>query len=149
MVDNHNSAEEVSGASNANVVRTLLQALQDEDYSLAESLLAPELIYHNVGLPPLQGPEVPMRMFRWMEGKIGTEIKLVSIVANDFSVHTERVDAMVFGPFRMQFWVCGIFQVQEGKVRLWRDYADVFSIFIKAPVRAILGAIIPAVRPKF
>ena len=44
---------------------------------------------------------------------------------------TERTDALIFGPLRLQFWVCGVFEVHDGRITLWRDYFDMFD-FVKA-----------------
>ena len=43
---------------------------------------------------------------------------------NGASVLTERTDVLVIGPVRMQFWVCGVFEVHNGRITLWRDYFD-------------------------
>ena len=43
---------------------------------------------------------------------------------------TERTDALIFGPLRLQFWVCGAFEVHAGRITLWRDYFDFFD-FVK------------------
>jgi limonene-1,2-epoxide hydrolase len=63
-------------------------------------------------------------------------------------VLTERTDVLVFGPVRLQFWVCGVFEVHNGRITLWRDYFDIFD-FTKAIGRGLLGAAIPALRPRF
>ena len=55
-------------------------------------------------------------------------------------------DALVIGPVRLQFWVCGVFEVHDGRITLWRDYFDMFDM-VKATVRGLLGAAIPALRP--
>ena len=52
----------------------------------------------------------------------------------------------MFGPVRLQFWVCGVFEVRDGRITLWRDYFDMFD-FTKALVRGVAGAVIPALRP--
>jgi limonene-1,2-epoxide hydrolase len=42
--------------------------------------------------------------------------------------------------------VCGVFEVTNGRITLWRDYFDMFD-FTKALVRGLVGAVIPALRP--
>jgi limonene-1,2-epoxide hydrolase len=39
-------------------------------------------------------------------------------------VLTERTDVLVVGRVRVAFWVCGTFEVQDGRITLWRDYFD-------------------------
>ena len=48
---------------------------------------------------------------------------------------------------RLQFWVCGTFEVHGGKITLWRDYFDLFDFFVKAPLRGLAGAVVPSLRP--
>ena len=74
-------------------------------------------------------------------------MKIHRIAAEGNTVLTERTDAIIIGPLRLQFWVCGVFEVHDGKITLWRDYFDAFDFFVKAPVRAIVGIFIPSLRP--
>jgi len=61
-------------------------------------------------------------------------------------VLNERTDAIVLGPLRLQFWVCGVFEVHDGQITLWRDYFDFYD-FTKAILRGIAGTVVPALRP--
>jgi len=74
-------------------------------------------------------------------------VKIHRIAVNGASVLTERTDVLVVGPVRLQFWVCGVFEVRDGRITLWRDYFDMFD-FTKAVVRGVLGAVVPALRPQ-
>ncbi|ABM13214.1 limonene-1,2-epoxide hydrolase family protein [Mycolicibacterium austroafricanum] len=66
------------------------------------------------------------------------------------TVLTERTDALVFGKLRLQFWVCGTFELNDaGQVTLWRDYFDYADFLIKAPLRALAGLVVPSLRPTF
>jgi limonene-1,2-epoxide hydrolase len=61
---------------------------------------------------------------------------------------TERTDALILGPFRMQFWVCGVFEVENGQVTLWRDYFDWRNTTL-ATLRGLVGILVPSLRAKF
>jgi limonene-1,2-epoxide hydrolase len=81
-----------------------------------------------------------------MEGRARFEVKTHRIAVNGSTVLTERTDALVFGPVRLQFWVCGVFEVRDGRITLWRDYFDMFD-FTKSIARGLVGAVIPGLRP--
>jgi limonene-1,2-epoxide hydrolase len=136
----------VTSATQARTVETFLHALQDQDFDTADSLLSDDLVYENVGLPTIRGRTRAMGLFRRMEGRIGFEVKIHRIAAEGAAVLTERTDALVIGPLRLQFWVCGVFEVHAGRITLWRDYFDFFDM-AKATLRAIAAAVFPSLRP--
>jgi len=78
---------------------------------------------------------------------MGFEVKIHRIAVNGSSVLTERTDALVFGPVRIQLWACGIFEVSNGRITLWRDYFDLWNV-TKGLVRGLVGAVVPALRPR-
>ena len=137
----------VTSATQARTVETFLYALQDQDFDTADSLLADDLVYENVGLPTIHGRSRAMGLFRRMEGRLGFEVKIHRIATEGAAVLTERTDALVIGPLRLQFWVCGVFEVHDGRITLWRDHFDMFD-FVKATVRGIVGMAVPSLRAK-
>lgn len=140
------SADVDTSQSVAHTVEVLLGALQDQDIDTAGAVLDDNLVYQNVGFPTIRGRARALRLFRAMEGRAAFEVKTHRIAVNGATVLTERTDALVFGPVRLQFWVCGVFEVHGGRITLWRDYFDMFD-FGKAILRGLAGAVIPALRP--
>lgn len=133
-------------SDNARTVENFLTALQNQDIDAAGAVLDEHLVYQNVGFPTIRGRARAIKLFRSMEGRAGFEVKTHRIAVNGSAVLTERTDALVFGRLRLQFWVCGVFEVTDGRITLWRDYFDMFD-FAKALARGMLGAVIPALRP--
>lgn len=130
----------------ARTIENFLTAMQNHDIDGAGAALDENLVYQNVGFPTIRGRARAMKLFRSMQGRAGFEVKIHRIAVNDSTVLTERTDALVFGRVRLQFWVCGVFEVTDGRITLWRDYFDMFD-FTKALARGLLGAVIPALRP--
>ena len=135
-----------SDVDNAHVVEVLLSSLQAADADGAGAVLDDNLVYQNVGFPTIHGRARAMKLFRAMEGRAGFEVKTHRIAVNGSSVLTERTDVLQFGPLRLQFWVCGVFEVHNGRITLWRDYFDMWN-FTKALVRGVIGVAVPALRP--
>jgi limonene-1,2-epoxide hydrolase len=140
------SAQDIS--SNPQTVQTFLFALQDEDFGTAEALAAENLVWQNVGFPTVRGRDRVMKVLRGLEGRGGFEVKFHRIAAEGNAVLTERTDALIFGPLRLQFWVCGVFELHDGQITLWRDYFDVYDFF-KATLRAVAATVFPSLRPSF
>ena len=131
------------------VVERFLDLLCAKDTDGASDLLAEDVEYVNVGLPAVHGRERVRRLFRATLGRAGAgfEVYTHTISANGSSVLTERTDVLVFRRLRIQFWVCGRFDVRDGDIVLWRDYFSLTS-YSAAALRGLLGMVIPAVRAK-
>lgn len=98
-------------------------------------------------MPTIYGRNRAMKLFRSMQGRAGFEVKIHRSAADGAAVLNERTDVLTFGPLRVQFWVCGVFEVHDGRITLWRDYFDYLDIF-KATVRGLLGMVVPSLRAK-
>jgi limonene-1,2-epoxide hydrolase len=133
---------------NTRTVEGFLHALQDSDLEAAEAALDDNLVYQNVGLPTIRGRARTIKLLRSMEGRARVEVKIHRIAADGAAVLTERTDALIVGPLRLQFWVCGVFEVHDGRITLWRDYFDFFDAF-KAIVRGLAGLVLPSLRATF
>lgn len=149
MTDEVITTPPTTTAANARIVETFLFALADEDFDTVESLAAPQLTWQNVGLPSFHGRDRVMKLLRRGEGKVGFAVKFHRIAQNGETVLTERTDAIVIGPLRLQFWVCGRFEVRDGRITVWRDYFDFFDTLVKAPLRAVAATVFPSLRPTF
>lgn len=133
---------------NTRTVEKFLYALQDEDFDTAGAVLDDDLVYQNVGLPTIYGRGRTMKLFRRMQGRARFEVKIHRIASDGAAVLTERTDALIFGPLRLQFWVCGVFEVHNGRITLWRDYFDFYDM-LKATVRGLISLAVPSLRPSF
>ncbi|VEG53994.1 limonene-1,2-epoxide hydrolase [Mycolicibacterium aurum] len=136
-------------AHHTDTVQRFLFALADEDFDTVESLAAPELVWENVGLPSIRGRRRIMKLLRGGEGKFGFGVKFHRVAGEGGTVLTERTDAIILGPVRLQFWVCGVFEInRDGQITLWRDYFDLFDVMVKAPLRALAGIVVPSLNPR-
>ncbi len=132
-------------AENIRTVEGFLNALQDEDYDTVEASFADDLVYENVGLSRIRGGRRTAKMLSRMQGRIGFEVKIHRIAADGSAVLTERTDALIFGPLRIQFWACGIFEVRDGRITLWRDYVDAYNL-AKGFLRGLVALVIPSLK---
>jgi limonene-1,2-epoxide hydrolase len=135
-------------SDNAGIVEQFLCALQAGDLDAMAAALDEDLVYENVGFPTIRGRARTLKVFESARGRVGFEILIRRIASDGESVITERTDAVVIGRLRIQMWICGVFEVHEGRIILWRDYFDLFDA-AKGVVRAAVGAVVPALRPKF
>jgi len=119
-----------------------LGALQRLDVDAAVDLLDPRISYQNVPLPPARGIDAVGKQLRWLARYgSGFEVHYDNVAAERGIVLTERTDVLVFGRLRAAFWVCGTFEVRDGRITLWRDRFDFFDVvrgFFVGGARALL-----------
>lgn len=137
------------GAPPEHTVERFLQLLALGEVDDAIDILGEDVVYTNVSLPTVRGRERVRRLARATLNRpwLGFEVYLRAITSRDGTVLTERIDALTFGPVRVQFWVCGRFDVEDGQITGWRDYFDWFD-YIRATLRGLLGVPLPALRAK-
>nr|WP_089024987.1 limonene-1,2-epoxide hydrolase family protein [Mycobacterium persicum] len=132
-------------ADNIRTVEGFLNALQNADFDAVAAAFDDNLVYENVGFSRIRGGRRTVKLLRKMEGRVGFEVKIHRIAADGAAVLTERTDALILGRLRLQFWVCGVFEVHDGKITLWRDYVDVYDM-TKALLRGLAALVIPQLR---
>ena len=133
------------GSDSALVVERALTALKARDFDTLEALLDDDVVYVNVGTPATRNRRSTMRVMR-LTRFVKLEVEVHRTTSNGATVLNERTDAIVIGPLRLQFWACGVFEVRDGRITLWRDYFDFYD-FTRNGVLGVVGVIIPAVRP--
>lgn len=132
------------------VVMRLLDAMAGFDQEALEATLADDVAYTNVSLPTIHGRRAVGSALAKFFGGLGAtfEVMALNVAAEGPVVLTERIDAITLGRLRLQFWVNGRFEVTDGKVTVWRDYFDYYDT-TRAAVRALAGAVVPRLRPRF
>ncbi|MCW2690922.1 MAG: limonene,2-epoxide hydrolase [Mycobacterium sp.] len=141
------TADTSTETDNIRTVTAFLNALRESDLDTAGTLLDDNLVYQNVGFPTIRGARRTITLFRPLtRSGLGFDVKIHRTAASGATVMNERTDVLILGPVRLQFWVCGVFEVRGGRVTLWRDYFDMFDM-LKATVRGLAGTVVPALRP--
>jgi limonene-1,2-epoxide hydrolase len=123
-----------------------LRTVTDNDAAVA--LLALDVTYENSWMPSVRGRERVRKLFQALL-RIGTHVEMHvhAISADGPTVLTERTDVLQWGRLRVQFWICGRFDVRDGQIVVWREYYDPLAI-LTAALRGLLGTVVPAARAK-
>ncbi|MCK8671121.1 limonene-1,2-epoxide hydrolase family protein [Rhodococcus sp. NPDC003382] len=125
------------------VVRNFLDALAASDIATAVALLDPEIAWYNTGLPTLRGlPRVSRTLQGMSRPSVGLNV-VMHHIADDGNgvVLTERTDVLRVGRVSIAFWVCGTFEVRDGRIRVWRDHYDM-ATFLGATATGVLRAVL-------
>jgi len=112
--------------ANQKLVRDFIAASQRGDVDDVMEFFAPNCVYHNMPLPPVQGTEAIRGVIQGFAG-MASEIDWVLhriAEAEDGTVLTERTDRFHIGDKWVELPVMGSFDIQDGAIVAWRDYFD-------------------------
>jgi limonene-1,2-epoxide hydrolase len=129
-------------------VERFLALLAEKRADEASDLLAANVEYSNVSLPTIWGRERVGRALRLTLGRhgVGFEAYTHAISASGNSVLAERTDVLKLGRrLRIQFWVCGRFDLEPARSFLWRDHFDRLNSTL-ALLCGLLGVFVPVIR---
>lgn len=106
----------------ASTVQAFFAALEDRAIPQALALADDKIVWRNTSLPTVRGKLVG-RLLRGMDRDwMGFRADFHHVAAAGDVVLTERTDYLRIGPLEIDFWVCGTFEVREGRIVLWHDY---------------------------
>lgn len=106
----------------------------------AVELLTDDVEWRNTSMPTFRGRKVA-GMLRDMERRgIGFAAILHHIAADGDIVLTERTDVLSYRRWESRFWVCGTFEVSDGRIALWDDHFSVGNL-VGASLKGLLGAV--------
>jgi limonene-1,2-epoxide hydrolase len=115
--------------SNLDVVNALLRAASARDYDTALGLVADDVEYQNMMLPPTYGKDALrdtcdslLSLCTASEWLVHKEIAEGDLVMN------ERTDRFELGGVWTDLPVAGVFVVTDGLVSSWHDYFDLQTI---------------------
>ena len=112
-------------SDNLQVIRDFIEAWSNLDADELVEYFTEDGIYYNMPAQPVQGKEQ-------LKGFIGgfisnwtkTDWDLLNIVGEGDVVFAERLDRTVAGEVKVDLPCCGGFEMQDGKIKVWRDYFD-------------------------
>jgi limonene-1,2-epoxide hydrolase len=112
-------------SENARIVREFVQAWSRLDVDEIVGFFAEDGVYHNMMNKPVAGRE-NLRAFigGFVRGWTRTEWDLLNILSDGNLVVAERLDRTEVGGRRVELPCCGVFEMKDGKIGVWRDYFD-------------------------
>lgn len=110
------------------VVRLFCERVSLRDRDLLEPLLADDIEFMNVGLEIYRGKSAVLDHFGpdgvWDMFPDRFDFLIRHLAVNGNCVLTERVDVVGVNGHNAPLPLMGIFEVEAGCIRRWRDYAD-------------------------
>ncbi|WP_433731790.1 limonene-1,2-epoxide hydrolase family protein [Nocardia sp. CA-129566] len=123
-------------------VREFFAALELGAVEEALDLLHPDVVWKNTSLPTVGGG-LTRRILRGLNrDTIGFAAEMRHIAADGDIVLTDRTDILRVGPLRIAFWVCGTFELRDGRIILWHDHFS-WENFLRGTVVGLVRAALP------
>ena len=112
-------------SDNVQTIKAFIAAWSNLDVDELVGYFCEDGIYYNMPAQPVQGHE-KLKLF--IEGFIAkwtkTTWETLNIIDEGNVVIVERLDRTEVGDIKVDLPCCGVFEMEEGKIKIWRDYFD-------------------------
>jgi limonene-1,2-epoxide hydrolase len=111
---------------NERIVREFIQAWSRLDPKELAGFFAEDGVYYNMPAAPVSGRENVENLIRaFTESWTETTWDLLNIVSSGNVVFAERLDRTRAGDKAVDLPCVGVFELEAGKIKIWRDYFDI------------------------
>ena len=119
------SSSEEKLQENERIIREFIQAWSRLDAAELAAYFAEDGVYHNMPTGPVTGRDNVEKLIRgfiasWTE----TTWDLLNILSKGDVVIAERLDRTRAGDKTVDLPCVGVFELEAGKIKVWRDYFD-------------------------
>lgn len=110
---------------NIAILREFIAAWSRLDPAELVGFFADDGIYHNMPIAPVQGREALSQFIAaFLKGWSRTDWDILAMAADGDTVFVERLDRTFVDGKAVNLPCCGVFEMEGGKIKVWRDYFD-------------------------
>jgi limonene-1,2-epoxide hydrolase len=107
------------------LVTQFCEAWPRMDADELSSYFSDDGVYHNIPMPPAVGRAAVHELLTGMRGMISAiRFEVHRQVTDGSTVMNERTDHITMGDKVIALPVVGVFEIDNGRIRAWRDYFD-------------------------
>ena len=112
-------------STNEEIVREFIAAWSNLDVDELVGYFTPDGTYYNMPIQPVSGHD-QLRQFitGFLASWESTDWEVLNLVAEGDLVIAERMDRTVANGKHVNLPCCGVFEMRDGKIAVWRDYFD-------------------------
>jgi len=108
----------------SDVVHSFVEAWNALDLERILAHLHEDVVYHNVPVEPIRGRAAVRAYLDSKGGFERMQWTLLAIAETGNKVLTERIDEFTVQGVEVSLPLMGIFEIDGGQIRAWRDYFD-------------------------
>ena len=110
---------------NKQIIREFIEAWSRLDPAELAAYFAEDGVYHNMPFDPVSGRDNVEEFIRGFASSwTGTTWDILNIVSSGDVVIAERLDRTRTGEKSTDLPCVGVFEFEDGKIKVWRDYFD-------------------------
>ncbi len=111
--------------ANEEIIRRFVAAWSRLNPDELVDYFAEDGVYHNMPIGPIQG-RAALKAFiaAFVKNWTTTEWDVLTLVSAGDVVIAERLDRTKVGDKSVNLPCCGVFELEGGKIKVWRDYFD-------------------------
>ena len=111
--------------NNEQIIREFIAAWSRLDAKELVTYFTEDGTYYNMPIQPVSGHEnLHGFIHNFLKSWEKTDWEILSILAEGDLVIAERVDSTVVGGRNVDLPCVGVFEMENGKIKVWRDYFD-------------------------
>jgi limonene-1,2-epoxide hydrolase len=115
----------MSEADNIRIVTEFVEAWSRLDADELAGYFTDDGCYHNMPIGPVSGREAVRDLIaNFSASWTATTWDLINIAAAGDVVFTERLDRTKAGERGVDLPCAGVFEMEDGRIKVWRDYFD-------------------------
>ena len=112
-------------SDNVQTIKDFIAAWSNLDSDELVGYFSEDGIYYNMPTQPVQGKEQLKQLIgNFISSWTKTNWDTLNIIGEGDVVIAERLDRTEVGDIKVDLPCCGVFEMEEGKIKIWRDYFD-------------------------
>ncbi|HEY7949050.1 MAG TPA: limonene-1,2-epoxide hydrolase family protein [Acidimicrobiales bacterium] len=113
-----------AGATNDEMIRNFLAAWERRDTEFVMESFADDAVYHSIPLTPIVGKAAIERWVTKFADVPPGRLEIRHQVASGDVVMNERTDYITINGQAVVLPICGVFEIENGRIKEWREYFD-------------------------
>jgi limonene-1,2-epoxide hydrolase len=112
-------------SENENIIREFIGAWSRLNVDELVDYFTEDGTYYNMPTTPVSGHANLKQMIGgFLKDWTKTDWDILNLVSNGDVVIAERLDRTKVGDIAVDLPCCGVFEMENGKIKMWRDYFD-------------------------
>jgi limonene-1,2-epoxide hydrolase len=126
-------AERTTEESNDRMIRDFLAGWERRDTRYIIDCFTDDAVYHSIPLTPIVGKQAIAEFVTGFADVAPGRLEIHHQVASGTVVMNERTDHITLNGNAVTLPICGVFELEDGRIKAWREYFDL------GPAKAAYG----------